>query len=50
MIEEFEKKIEQLKNKKNKTLQKVLISAGGADAALINRHYFDYVITLNDFF
>ena len=50
VIEEFEKKIEQLKNKKNKTLQKVLISAGGADAALINRHYFDYVITLNDFF
>lgn len=46
VIDEFEKKCVLLKNNKNKTLHKVLISASGADNALMNRHYFDDVIIL----
>lgn len=49
VIEEFEKKLAQLKNPKNKTLYKVLISASGTDNTLINRHYFDFIITLDHF-
>ncbi len=51
VIEEFEKKLEQLKQfkkTKNKTLHKVLISASGAEQALINRHYFDDIISLEE--
>ena len=33
-----------------KTIHKVLIAAEGADQALINRHYFDTIITLSDLF
>jgi hypothetical protein len=46
-IDEFEKKCALLKNNQNKTLHKVLISASGADNALMNAHYFDEVITLD---
>lgn len=46
VIDEFEKKCDLLKNNKNKTLHKVLISASGADNALRNAHYFDDVIML----
>lgn len=47
VIEAFEKKLIALKNDKKKTLHKVLISASGAETALINRHYFDEIITLD---
>lgn len=47
VIEEFERKLQLLDNKKNKTLHKVLISASGADDALIKRHYFDAMICLD---
>lgn len=50
IIEEFERKLSLFENKKNKTLHKVLISAEGANTNLINRHYFDNIITLEDFF
>lgn len=49
VIDEFEKKLALLKNPKNKTVHKVLISASGADNALINHHYFDSILTLDDF-
>ena len=48
VIEDVEKKLERFNNKKNKTLHKVLISAAGADQALLNRHYFDDIITLDE--
>jgi hypothetical protein len=50
VIEDFEKKIEHFKNKNNKTIQKVLISAEGVDNALQSRYYFDDIIRLDDFF
>lgn len=50
VIEEFERKLERLQNKKNKTIHQVLVTAAGADDALINRHYFDHIITLDDIF
>lgn len=48
VIESFERKLDHLPNKSNKTLHKVLISAEGADNALQQRHYFDQVLTLDD--
>ena len=50
VIEEFERKLEMFPNSKGKTLQKVLITSEGASDSLITRHYFDYVITLDDLF
>lgn len=50
VIEECERKLEQFENKNKKTIHKVLISAEGADNALINRHYFDAILTLDYFF
>ncbi len=50
VIEEFERKLELFPNPKKKTLQKVLITTEGANDALITRHYFDRVITLDDLF
>lgn len=50
VIEEFERKIELLPNAGKRTIHKVLIAANGATDNLINRHYFDRIITLNDFF
>jgi len=50
VIEEFERKIELFQKHHRKTLQKVLITAEGASDALLARHYFDHVITLEDVF
>jgi hypothetical protein len=50
VIEEFERKLELFPNQKKKTVQKVLITTEGANDALITRHYFDRVITLDDLF
>jgi AAA+ ATPase superfamily predicted ATPase len=50
VIDEFERKLERFDNKKNKTIHKVLITAEGADKALVNRHYFDVILTLDDLF
>ena len=50
IIEEFERKLSLLPNPKKRTLHKVLIAANGATDKLINRHYFDQIITLDDFF
>lgn len=50
VIEEFEKKLSQLPDLGKKTVEKVLITASGATDALINRAYFDRIITLEDIF
>lgn len=50
IIEEFERKLNHFVNKKNKTLQKVLVTIEGITESLESRHYFDRVITLNDLF
>lgn len=48
VITEFEKKIALFPNPKQRTLHKVLIAPLGADETLINRGYFDRIITLAD--
>lgn len=50
VIDEVEKKIERLALSNRYSLHKVLITTEGAEQALINRPYFDQVITLDDFF
>lgn len=50
VIEEFEKKLQALPNTAKKTIQKVLISNRGPDAALQRRAYFDAYIQPDDFF
>lgn len=50
VIDEFEQKLARLPNIKNKTIEKVLITAAGASDSLINRTYFDRIISLDDFF
>lgn len=50
VIEEFEDKLSQLPNPKKYTIQKVLISLYGPTDSLIERGYFDRIITLSDFF
>jgi AAA+ ATPase superfamily predicted ATPase len=50
VIEDFERKLNLLPDRENKTIEKVLISASGASDALLARGYFDRVITLEDFF
>lgn len=50
IIEEFERKLELFPNHNRKTIQKVLVTTEGANESLITRHYFDYVITLDDLF
>jgi len=50
VIEEFEKKLTRFPNRQNKTIHKVLISAEGADQALVDRAYFDNIISLDDLF
>ncbi len=50
VIDEFEKKLELLPNLEKKTIQKVLITNRGVDAALHRRAYFDVILTLEDFF
>ena len=50
IIEEFERKLLLMPNPKKRTIHKVLIAANGATDGLIDRHYFDCIITLDDFF
>jgi len=50
IIPEFERKLELFPNPRNRTIQKVLISAEGANDNLIGRGYFDVVLTLEDLF
>ncbi|MBB70864.1 MAG: hypothetical protein CMF50_00510 [Legionellales bacterium] len=48
VIDEFENKLDNLPLKPGQTLQKVLISACGAEQSLIDQYYFDRIITLED--
>lgn len=50
VIAEFEKKIELLDPPKNISIHRVLITANGAEESLIKAHYFDRILTLEDFF
>ena len=50
VVSEFEKKLSLFPNPKSKTIQKVLISAEGAEKPLIHAGYFDNIITINDLF
>lgn len=50
IIEEFERKLSLLPNPKNRTIHKVLITSMGATDQLIKQHYFDEILTLEDFF
>lgn len=50
VIAEMESKIERLNPSNKKTIHRVLICNEGAEEALIARHYFDKVITLEDLF
>lgn len=50
VIQDFEKKLELFGDTDKKTIQKVLITAFGAEQSVINRGYFDRIITLRDFF
>ena len=48
VIADFEKKLALFPNKKNKTIHKVLICSEGVDSALVERSYFDEVITCSE--
>lgn len=48
IITEFERKLELFPHAGNKTIHKVLITTEGADESLINRGYFDRILTLED--
>lgn len=48
VIPEFEEKINKIELKSKKTIEKVLISANGADEKLHARSYFDRILTLED--
>ena len=50
VIDEFEKKLQRIPDSKDKTIEKVLISASGATDALLKCSYFDRIITLDDIF
>lgn len=50
VIEEFEKKLMLFPNKKNKTIHKILICNEGAAPALIDRGYFDNIVTAEQLF
>jgi uncharacterized protein len=50
IIADFEKKLSLFPNPKNKTIQKVLIASDGAEKGLLDRSYFDRIITLDDIF
>lgn len=47
---DFAEKLSLLPNKKNKTIQKILISTHVEDKQLMNAGYFDNVVILDDFF
>lgn len=46
VVSQFEKKIERISKKKNQSIQRVLIAAGGAEPSV--RNYFDRILTLED--
>jgi len=48
VIDEVEVKLSRMKRAESKTVERVLISANGADTNLLSRAYFDRVITLDD--
>ncbi len=48
VIAPFDRQISLFQNKSNKTIHKVLVCNEGADSALLNRNYFDAIITLDD--
>jgi len=48
VIDEFEKKLKAIPKDKYITIEKVLITAEGVSESLLNRGYFDYIITLDD--
>lgn len=50
VINEFENKLASFPLTKTRTIHKVLITTGGADASLVNKGYFDRVITLKEIF
>ena len=50
VIEQFEKKLRLMPDRENTTIEKVLITANGANDSLISRAYFDRIITLEDIF
>ncbi len=50
VIADFEAKLNLMPNKDQRTRHKVLICPEGADAALINRGYFDAIITRDELF
>lgn len=50
VVDEFERKLNSLPNEKSKTIEKVLITASGATNSLLEKGYFDVIITLDDLF
>lgn len=50
VIEEVERKLALFPNKKKYSIQRVLICAFGAEKSLIDRAYFDDILTLEDLF
>ena len=50
VIDAIEQKLERFANPKNKAIHLVLITRNGASEDLINSHYFDRIITLEDWF
>jgi len=50
VIAEMERKLELFPNVANKTIQRVLISAAGVERTLVDKGYFDRILTLPDFF
>ena len=52
VIQEVEKKLELFphSSSEKKTIQKVLISAFGAEERVVGQGYFDYYLTLKDLF
>jgi len=50
VIDEVEEKIRLMPNHQDKTIEKVLIAANGASDSVVDRFYFDRIITLDDIF
>src|SRR3990167_2350843 len=50
VIAEFDKKINLFTKPKHATLHKVFITVSGADQSVINKNYFDRIITIEDLF
>ena len=50
VIDDVERKLERFENSKKKAIHLVLITRNGASQELLNNHYFDTVIDLDDWF